>query len=115
MQTIQQSLARTYSQELQKASLWTRFISWCENQEESRFLWLGIALATHACFITPLTLAVVMFTGNSMLFFAFGIAAMAMALITNLAALPTKVTIPTFFLSLVLDLVIIITSLSMWV
>lgn len=115
MQTIlQQSYARPYTQEVPRTSVWTRFISWCANQEENRFLWLGIGLTTHACFITPLTLIVVMFTGNNMLLFAFGIAAMAMTLVTNLAALPTKITIPTFFLSLVLDLAIIIASLSMW-
>ena len=115
MQTVlQQSYARPYTQTAQKTSLWTRFITWCKNQEESRFLWLGIALASHACFITPLTLFVVMYTGNNIAFFAFAIAAMAMALITNLAALPTKITIPTFFLSIILDVAILIASVSMW-
>ena len=115
MQTVlQQSYARPYTQTAQKTSLGTRFITWCKNQEESRFLWLGIALASHACFITPLTLFVVMYTGNNIVFFAFAIAAMAMALITNLAALPTKITIPTFFLSIILDVAILIASVSMW-
>ena len=49
-----------------------------------------------------------------MLLFSFGIAAMAMALVTNLAALPTKITIPTFFLSLILDVAIIVAALSIW-
>jgi hypothetical protein len=55
-----------------------------------------------------------MMTGNSMLSWSFAIAAIGMSLITNLAALPTKITIPTFFLSILLDLGIIITSLSVW-
>ena len=93
MQTVlQQSYARPYTQEVSKLSTWTRFITWCKHQEESRFLWLGIALATHACFITPLTLFVVMSTGNSPVLFSFAIAAMAITLVTNLAALPEKVT-----------------------
>jgi len=115
MQTVlQQSYARPYTQTAQKTSIWTRFINWCKNQEESRFLWLGIALASHACLITPLTLFVVMYTGNSIILFSFAIAAMGMALITNLAALPTKITIPTFFLSIILDVAILIASISMW-
>jgi hypothetical protein len=36
---------------------------------------------------------------------------MAMALVTNLAALPTKITLPVFFLSVLIDLGIIIASL----
>lgn len=115
MQTVlQQSYAGRYTQTIQKPSIWTRFITWCKNQEESRLLWLGIALTAHACFITPLALFVVMYTGNSILFFAFAIAAMAMVLVTSLAALPTKITIPTFLLSIILDVTIIVASLSMW-
>ena len=115
MQTVlQQSYARPYTQEVSKLSTWTRFITWCKHQEESRFLWLGIALATHACFITPLTLFVVMSTGNSPVLFSFAIAAMAMTLVTNLAALPTKITIPTFALSIILDIAIIAAALSIW-
>ena len=75
---------------------------------------MGLALAAHACFLTPLTLFVVMYTGNSILLFGFAIAAMAMALITNLAALPTKITIPTFLLSVVLDVAIILAAVTMW-
>lgn len=115
MQTVlQQSFARPYTQSAQKTSIWTRFINWCKDQEESRFLWLGIAVASHACIITPLTLFVVMYTGNSIVLFALAIAAMGMTLITNLSALPTKITIPTFLVSIILDVAIIIASISMW-
>jgi hypothetical protein len=36
---------------------------------------------------------------------------MGMTVITNLAAMPTRITIPVFFFSVLLDLVIIITCL----
>ena len=115
MQTVlQQSYARPYTETIEKPSIWSRYMTWCKSQQESRFLWLGIALASHACFITPLTLFVVMYTGNSIVFFAFAIAAMGMVLVTNLAALPTKITIPTLLLSIILDVTIIVASLSMW-
>jgi hypothetical protein len=40
------------------------------------------------------------------------IAAMAFSLVTNLAALPTRITIPVFFLSIAADLIIIIVALT---
>ena len=49
-----------------------------------------------------------MFTGNNLYLFVVAIAAMGMTLVTNLAALPTKITIPLFILSLLIDLGIII-------
>jgi hypothetical protein len=38
---------------------------------------------------------------------------MAMTVVTNLAAMPTRVTIPIFFLSVLIDLGIIIASIAM--
>ena len=114
MQTVlQQTYARPYSQQLEKSSTWAQFITWCESQQESRFLWLGIGVAAHACFLTPLTVAIIMLTGNSMFFWAFAIAAMAMTLVTNLAALPTKITIPVFFFSILLDAALIVLSFAL--
>ncbi len=94
-----------------KRSLVSQFMNWCASQEENRFLWLAIILAGHACFITPLTVTFVMFSGNSMLLWSLAIAAMAMTLITNLAAMPVKITIPVFFLSLAIDVTVITLSL----
>jgi hypothetical protein len=84
------------------------FIHWCKTQEKNRLLWLAVILAGHACIVTPLTLMFVMVSGNSMFFWVLVIAAMTMALVTNLAALPTKITIPVFLLSLVIDIVVIV-------
>ena len=112
--TLQQSYAPSYSNVINRQSIFTRFITWCKTQEDDRFLWLGLALAGHACLITPLTVGIIMLTGNSMVLWAFAIAAMGMSLVTNLAALPTKITIPTFLFSILLDLGIIATCLSIW-
>ena len=49
-----------------------------------------------------------MFTGNNLYLFVLAIAAMGMTLVTNLAALPTKITIPVFVLSILIDLAIVI-------
>jgi hypothetical protein len=106
MHTVQQSYNVLYVSQ-RKQSLLTRFILWCKSQEKYRLGWLAIIIASHACFLTPITLLAIIPAGNSMLLWSMAIAAMGMALVTNLAALPTKITIPIFLLSVIIDLVII--------
>lgn len=89
-----------------------QFLDWCKGQEKNRLVWLAIIIAGHGCIITPITVLILVFTGNSMLLWALAIAAMTMALVTNLAALPTKITLPVFFLSLVMDLIVVSCSLA---
>jgi hypothetical protein len=91
--------------------LWDTFISWCKSQEENRFLWLSVGVAGQGCLLAPMTLLVVVFTGNSMFLWALVIAAMSMTLITNLAAMPTKITLPVLFLGVLIDLVVIVSSI----
>jgi hypothetical protein len=106
MQTLQQSYKAIYISE-RKQSLSTRFILWCKSQEKYRLGWLAVIIASHGCFLTPVTLLAIISAGNSMFFWSMAIAAMGMTLLTNLAALPTKITIPIFLLSIIIDLVII--------
>jgi len=96
-----------------KANSWQRLINWCDRQEQYRFGWLGAILAGHGCFATPITLFAIILSGNYFAFWVLALAAMGAALITNLAALPTKITIPVFALSLLIDVAIIITCASM--
>lgn len=92
---------------IKQQPLWNRFISWSIGQEKNRFAWLAVALAGHGCFLTPLTLFAIILSGNLFVLWIIAMAAMAMCLITNLAALPTKITIPVFLLSIFLDLLVI--------
>lgn len=107
METLQQSYGSIYVQSERKQSLLTQFILWCKSQEKYRLGWLAVIIAGHGCILTPITLFAIILSGNSMLFWALAIAAMGMSLVTNLAALPTKITIPVFFFSVMIDLVII--------
>lgn len=91
-----------------KESVWKKFLDWCDGQEKYRFGWLAAALSLHGCVLTIITLFAVVLAGNHFIFWPFAIGAMAITLITNLAAMPTKVTIPVFFFSVLIDLVIII-------
>ena len=94
-----------------KQSIVSKFISWCETQEKYRFGWLGLILAVHGCVITPITIFTIVMSGNNIALWGIVMGAMGMSLITNLAALPTKITIPVFFLSVIIDLSITGTSL----
>jgi hypothetical protein len=97
--------------EKQKISIFSRFLNWSESQEKYRFGWLAIALVGHGCVITPITMFSIVLSGNFLAFWILAIVAMMLALVTNLAAMPTKVTIPAFFLSIIIDLYIIISCL----
>jgi hypothetical protein len=102
-----QSISVQYRQ-ASSPSLITRFIKWSGSQQENRLLWLGIALAGHGCVFTPLTVMAVLLAGTNLTLFILAIVAMGMALVTNLAALPTKITIPVLVLSVLMDIAIII-------
>ena len=94
-----------------KPSWISTFLTWAENQNDNRFTWLAVALAGHGCFLTPFTVMTVMATTQSFTLFMAAIGAMALALVTNLAALPTKITIPAFVLSIIADILIVAITL----
>lgn len=113
MGTIQRTFSSIHVDTSVKKNTWVhRFLNWCEGQEKNKLGWLAGILTGHGCFITPLVLLVVAMTGNNFIYWPFIIAAMGMCLVTNLAAMPTKVTIPTFFLSLLIDLGIVINCIA---
>ena len=108
MSTIQNtSLPAAYAVREHKANLFTRFINWCASQEEYRFGWLAAILVAHGCALTPITLFAVILAGAKLSYFIIAILAMGLSLVTNLAAQPTKVTIPAFVFSLLVDVVLI--------
>jgi hypothetical protein len=113
MELLQQhSYTLTHSRSEEKLSLAKRFFAWCNNQDKNRLPWLAVILTGHGCIITPLTVMVIMITGNNPILWITAFAAMGMCLVVNLAALPTKITLPIFFLSLAIDLAIIIAAVS---
>ncbi len=112
MQTLQQTYNPSYvPYQKKRQGILTNFFAWCEEQEKYRFGWLAAIIAVHGCVLTPVTVMTVVLGGNSIVFWAMAIGAMGMSLISNLAAMPTKVTIPVFFFSIVIDIVIIGISL----
>jgi hypothetical protein len=90
-----------------------KFFSWSAAQNGNRLLWIGIILAAHGCILTPLTVMATFLGGTvNITLIVLAIVAMGMALVSNLAAQPTKVTIPVFVLSVLIDLGIMIAAVA---
>jgi hypothetical protein len=94
------------------SSFISKFMNWCKGQEENRLLWLGIALAGHGCILTPLTVMTVLLAGTNLFLFVLALVAMGMSLVTNLAAMPTKITIPVLVFSILIDIAIVVSCLA---
>ena len=85
------------------SNIFTRFIQWCETQQEKRLSWLGTILALQGCVITPITLFFVTVSGINPVLLSLTICSIVMNLVVNLAAMPTKITVPVFILSLLVS------------
>ena len=105
--TYNQTSTVNYKTSVSKKGSFSKLILWCDGQETYRFGWLGAIIAFHGCVLTPITLFAVILSGSNIWLFSAAIVAMGMSLVTNLAAMPTKITIPVFFLSIIIDIVII--------
>jgi hypothetical protein len=66
-----------------------------------------LGLVGHGCVITPLTFLTVAASGANTLLMLITMLSMVAVLIVNLAALPTRITIPVFLLTIVVDLLIV--------
>jgi hypothetical protein len=106
----------TYAQTREaKAGFFSKFIDWCNHQEEKRFLWLAISLFGNIGMVLPVTLlSILFFADNNFTLWIVACAVNVPVLALNLAAQPPKVTLPTMFISLVIDTVIIILCIGMF-
>lgn len=109
------TLQRTFAHENVRpyTSPVSTFMTWCAGQEEHRLLWSGVMLTLHGCILTPITVLLIAMSGVNMFLIGSAVFAMTFVLITNLAALPTKYTLPTFALSILVDIVVLIAAFSM--
>jgi hypothetical protein len=112
MQTLHQTIPSSYLRHGQKESIITRFVNWTKYQEKYRYGWLAFILTVHGCVLAPIALYLVFANGANIVLCTTVAGALAACLITNLAALPTKITIPVFLVSLVADLAVIAISLA---
>ena len=95
-------------------TLWQKFITWADQQEYNRFLWLAISLVAHSTILTPVTILAVAVTGNVFALLIIAVFSMIAAVVVNLAAIPVKYIVPVFFLSMLIDILIILTAVIIW-
>lgn len=112
MHTIQQIYNPGLVKAEKRQSIFSRFLNWCDRQETTRLGWTAAIIALHGCFLTPITVATIALTSNNIALWGIATGAMGLSLITNLSAMPTKVTIPIFFLTVLVDISIIVTCLA---
>ena len=111
--TLNQTINTTYTESLAQPSLWSRFMTYSKGQEHNRIMWVGLVLAIHGCALTPITVMATLFAGPNFFLFMTAMVAMGIALVTNLAAMPTKITIPAFALSVLIDIVVLISCVGL--
>ena len=114
MQTLQHSYSPALLRTEKKQSVFSRFIAWCNDQEQFRFGWVAAIIAVHGCVLAPNTVLAITLGTNHIAYWGMAIGAMAMALVANLAAMPTKITIPVFFFSILIDIVLIAVNLAVF-
>jgi hypothetical protein len=91
-------------------SLVNKFLTWSADQQENRLAWQGIGLLVFGCFLTPLSVLMISLTGANLFFILIALVAMGVTLVVDLTAMPTKITIPAFFLGVVADITVIVVS-----
>jgi len=114
MQTLQHSYSPALLRRERRQSAFSRFITWCTDQEKFRFGWVASIITIHGCVLAPITVLAITLGTNHMAYWGMAIGAMAVALVANLAAMPTKITIPVFFFSVLIDIVLIVINLAIF-
>lgn len=101
------SFTRTYK----KSPLTSRLITWMiEEDAEHHIAWVGVSIMAMAAVFFPATMFVVLLNGMPFVPMLMAMIALALVVVTNLAAMPTKYTIPFFALGILIDVLAVITS-----
>jgi hypothetical protein len=101
-----------YSLKIENRNLLTRFFTWIINEEKNRIAWAGVSITVMTAVLFPLTMTAILFNGAVFKLIIGAMCALVLVVITNLAALPTKYTIPAFLTGIAIDLVLIIASFT---
>ena len=101
-------------QEQQRLTLWQRFMRYAEAQQPNRFAWLAFSFFMQGCVLVPITLLIVVRHGNPFALWIPPLIGFVLTETTNLAAMPTKVTVPVFWAGVLIDLAVIATCFLLY-
>ena len=104
--------ATGYTAPAKRRSFISTFFQWSAGQEaEHHIAWTGVSLLTTTAVLFPLTMASVLLNGAAFPLIITAMAALVLVVVLNLAAMPTRYTIPAFALAILIDVAVIITSI----
>lgn len=91
-----------------QAGYWARFINFTNAQERNRFGWLAAGITLQGCVIAPLTLFAIISNGNPFILWIPCIVTFTVTEIVNLAAMPTRITIPVLFGGIIINALVVL-------
>jgi hypothetical protein len=89
-----------------------RFFAWIKQEEKNRIAWVGISITAMSAVFFPITMSAILFNGAVFKLIIGAMISLALVVITNLAALPTKYTIPALLTGILMDIILIISSFA---
>ena len=98
--------------ELKKESVLKRFLKWTITEEENRIAWLGISITMMTALFFPVTMAAILLQGGTFTLIIGAMISLIVVVIPNLAALPTRYTIPAFCIGILMDILLIVISFT---
>ncbi len=92
-----------------KESIFSRLIEWATQEDEKRHLaWVGGSVTSMTAVFFPITMGVILLNGAGFGFIIAAMVSLVLVVVTNLAAMPTRYTIPCFFLGILIDLGVVV-------
>lgn len=105
-----QSEYKTFPIRSERHNLFARYLTWVKNQEKNHIAWVGISITAMSAVFFPVTMSAILFNGAVFKLIIGAMISLALVVITNLSALPTRYTIPALVLGVLMDIALIITS-----
>jgi hypothetical protein len=88
-----------------------RFVDWATKEDVKHHIgWVGFSIIAMTAVFFPVTMAAILFNGASFGLIVAAMVPLVLVFVTNLAALPTRYTIPFFFVGVLAELIIIVIS-----
>ncbi|HXB43816.1 MAG TPA: hypothetical protein VNV85_07155 [Puia sp.] len=98
----------------EKRSTFARFIQWAtQEDQEHHIAWVGGSITVMTAIAFPLTMAAILMNGEIFGLIIVAMVSLVLVVTTNLAAMPTRYTIPFFFMGILIDLGVIVASFLM--
>ncbi|HEY8733389.1 MAG TPA: hypothetical protein VIL90_02410 [Puia sp.] len=93
-----------------KSIFLVRFLNWSKEEEKNRIAWVGISITIMTAIFFPVTMVAILLHGASFKLIIIAMFSLILVVIPNLAALPTRITIPAFSIGMLLDILLVIAS-----